>query len=1230
MASSTVSISYKPGVSPSSVTVPTRTASGGKKPVNELKSTWKVPSNATSNQRNDRWEKLTCAWHASVYGTYYVYNKKTKKKDIKKTGFHDVDLSGGIALSLSATANTYKMNRLRYYPCVYTTKVNKGKFTKNTTKKIKVKKNGKWVTEKRTYKKGDPLVDEYGNIIKVSKKVNGPKVSSVTFHLLPGNCKGSGKLITKTRSISAPSKPSISFEYDEETGIVTITIVSKDSDSAERYDLIYKVTRKDNGVAVGDATDDYSDETIARDSSGNKLSGTKVLFGGSDTITLNHNINVSQVPYGGSVTINVSATARGMRGDTSASNSFVYQNPDPMSIKKIVVQQSNKDLQTTAGASVDQAMGQVLVYYGYGSNNSAKYATGYKLQNYVLERAVTDESVTKSAIATAQGDWTSDIDKHSGSYSDANVKNSNGVREGAGIMGEPVAHVLAAMQGNESTKIYGKRVWYRIKSERQGLVRYSAAKEAIEFYVKKPSMQNDYSGFVCIDSGDNGTAIDTVVGWDAPTYVEVSIEVGQSVSGYYTKSGDNYVAATGSAAAGVVYYRKIEEVFDTYKNNPAAKFTTEVSYSEYENAWKSNQQPSAYEFDWTDTSAEHTKHMQENIYNDSAISSEKIAWQKSGSLSVKGLEAGKPYYLKTRRHVVLDDIDEYGPYTSAPTGYWPYTPYDTPSKVDVGAPDYLEYGKDLEVSWTTDSASPQKSFAIYHIRFSTESQYTEDTAYGTATIQDLEKVLIGGSDEDNSKMDIFSVPWESMETKGLFVDANPELHIAVGVSTGGEEALSCVNSEGKYTGSKIIPVAMKPDCALIVPSVLTAKPLSFRILTNVVGVSASVSLRCKGITLSYPDGDVVVPEDDYVWSDIVVSEKFTESVEAGYLYEAEVSIPETVPVYDGATYTIAAHTISPVSKYLVSEAVDGVDGTTEEEVSFTVAYEHQAMPPSIYSRVSTVSTSDGSTQAAIEIVAPDNYRIGDTCSVYRVTPDGRVLIGSGIEFGSTVLDRYPPFSKVANLRYALMTVTSDGDFEWIEIPYVLRRHGLRFDWAENSFVELPYNIELSDAFAKDGEVRVHMDGSRSLVSNPGISRTGTITTQLIRLGSPEQFERVRALAQYPNSVLVRAHDGTCYEAFVQVSSLANNYNSQTSPVKISTQQVDLTDSFMLEGRDAGVSEIEFEGYTYSLVNVEDYLDTEVNPSEEGWYEHDPATDEYFASVDTVLDTGTDYYIQTEL
>ena len=178
----------------------------------------------------------------------------------------------------------------------------------------------------------------------------------------------------------------------------------------------------------------------------------------------------------------------------------------------------------------------------------------------------------------------------------------------------------------------------------------------------------------------------------------------------------------------------------------------------------------------------------------------------------------------------------------------------------------------------------------------------------------------------------------------------------------------------------------------------------------------------------------------------------------------------------------------------------------------------------------------------------------DTFDLYRVTTDGATLVASDVSVGTPMVDPYAPFGELGG-SYRLCTVTEDGAMAWRDEEYALGGRDMRIDFG-NEYVELPYNVDMSDGFEKDFEARHHYGGGRPEgYWNEGVGRHSSLSTDLIRVADAEVARRVRMLAQHVGPCFVRLPNGCAFEADVQVTDLSEGHASSAIAVALDVTEV---------------------------------------------------------------------------
>lgn len=1001
--------------------------------------------------------------------------------------------------------------------------------TSTTSSKVKI--------ERKEYY---PLKDKKGN--------RYPKLHKVMIRVRNTNsCATKGEWTNKEYVFSKPEKPSIEIDYDEPTNNVTIAVTGKPSDyneKKERYDTIVNGNRTDTGDTGSDRTYQKSGGMDMLMETGEELDDRD--FKG-DSKTYHHRITNPQLPQGAKIHLKITAVNRGLMGDSDeATKHYIIRAPYIPQIKKIRVLMGSYELTGDATSAekrryLSAGNGRVLIDFGYANKvDTSDETAGHDTvrTKFTLERLISNEWQSQPAWASTASGWKSNIDTYEGATSDRLVGHAKATDWAT--IGEPSIDVVADM----GDVMFGHHVWYRIKAERQGMAVYSEPVEAEAFKIPRPSLKNDESGFIYIANGVDGQTIDTVVGWDNP---------------------DNN-----------------NETYDDEEYRLRGEWTTIIGYSEYADATESNKQPEEVSIDWGSV-GNYNEYAESDINPSSKI----VRWNETAKCGIHGLSCGTPYYLWVKRHVEMDGLkesDKSSGWNPAPEEYFPFTPTDNPTSITVGTPlVFIPTAENaLRVSWTHNATSAQKSWAIFALALPLgySNQIGTNPTTGKAYMMAEKipaKILMSGEGAADSVMIPYDALNSALTESSTVVDGTTmyygslengdELYIGVGVSTGGAMILSYASAVGAFLGAQVVGVATKPDCAIWTQPTITEQPVRVLIFTNDSTANFTLAVTSRGASITYPDKVHDQADGDYVWS---YSGSYSEWVEtstltdlppiaSNYRYAVNLISDGTMEFLQNGTYDFLAHTVNSSTDLLISDP---------QVATASVEYIREAYPAGESSRCETRNNGGVNPYVEIYCAKPDNWIDTDHAIVYRITPDGAYAIATDVRFGTVVTDPYPPFSKVANTRYAITTVTNDGMVATREVPYGLKRHGLRFDWGDGETLELPYNIELSDDMDKDSEIRSHQDGTVNAYWNPAISRTLSANSVIIKdvnLYDAETFETVRHMGRYPGPVLVRAHNGICFTADVKVSGLSDSYESQISPVTVTCTEITLTDQFMAAG-----------------------------------------------------------------
>jgi len=535
----------------------------------------------------------------------------------------------------------------------------------------------------------------------------------------------------------------------------------------------------------------------------------------------------------------------------------------------------------------------------------------------------------------------------------------------------------------------------------------------------------------------------------------------------------------------------------------------QVSWSTDENAWKSNAQPQTLDIDW--------------------------ATGKTAKAYITGLEQGETVFVRARC-IRGEDSSVWSDAVAV-------TPYDAPESVVATVPPVVPRGSEIPVTWSFDSTSKQVGWRV-KVDNKIKAQGTD--ARGAAT-----------------------VPAASVGTHSVSV------------------AVSC---GAGWQSSPDVPVtvAAPPSGTLTAPSTITAQPVELTITGMPDSASFAARLVAEGCAADdlhdeQPTGTVVWSgtwdaqplsgtytlttdtsvnsaktywtQVNGVWTIVAspVAADLATYYELGTPHTVTLSMPTGLDLRDGARYTVSV---------TITDTATGLS-TALPDASMGVLWEHQAEAPT-----GTVEVDDAALSAEITVLAPAHAAQTDVFDLYRVTPQGAYLIAEGRAFGSTVSDPYAPFrgeSEGTNLRYRAVTRTADGDMEWTDdLEYDLNLEYARFDWARLRGVELPYNLSLSDSWAKDFKERTHLDGTVGGSWSRAIGHSAGIDGAMVKAESAETRELLEEMARFAGPVFVRTPDGMAYLADVQLTSLTSNAAGALISAGLSAKEVALTEDYMAE------------------------------------------------------------------
>lgn len=332
--------------------------------------------------------------------------------------------------------------------------------------------------------------------------------------------------------------------------------------------------------------------------------------------------------------------------------------------------------------------------------------------------------------------------------------------------------------------------WYRLVTTHGSLVRRSLPVEAVCLYRAKDAVADDEVTFVSLIPGADGTSLIARLAWN-----------------------------------------------DDDSN------LTQISWSQYEDAWESTEQPSIVDVTWEDTEPA-------------------TGFQYSATVTIRGLEEGTAYYVRARRALKSGDTESYGDWCYPDKAYYPVNAAIAPTDVVLWAPATVERGNGVDCAWTY-SGSQQTAWQVLYK--DSEGNVRE---------------MLSGEGSAGAAI----IPAASVE--GL-----DSLLLAVSVTAGGD-----------WASSDYIPVTIAdaPKLTLSIPTTLTAQPLSLGFTSTSPNSQVTAYITSRGVFTATPDGSKVQASGDVVWAE-ALSPSW---VASGDVWAASVTAPEKLELYDGATYDV--------------------------------------------------------------------------------------------------------------------------------------------------------------------------------------------------------------------------------------------------------------------------------------------------------------------------------------
>ena len=274
------------------------------------------------------------------------------------------------------------------------------------------------------------------------------------------------------------------------------------------------------------------------------------------------------------------------------------------------------------------------------------------------------------------------------------------------------------------------------------------------------------------------------------------------------------------------------------------------------------------------------------------------------------------------------------------------------------------------------------------------------------------------------------------------------------------------------------------------------------------------------------DGDIYTPVTPEEGSDPSALGYYEIS---SYNYTADITMDDLIgPLDDNAPYN------------LIAIAQDSYGQTAQAILKFEVHWAHKAVEPS-----ATIETDKDEMVTFITPIQPSSgYVAGDTCDIYRLSIDKPELIVQNADFGTKYVDPYPALGKMGGHRIVYKTSTgsyitdTDNEFAWTdydnETGDILDVFATIIDFSEEQIV-LPYDLSLSNKWAKDFTTTKYLGGSVEGDWNPAVTRTGTVKTRVAVQYDSDVISQMRRLANYAGICHVRTPDGSSFAANVNVT-----------------------------------------------------------------------------------------------
>lgn len=505
-----------------------------------------------------------------------------------------------------------------------------------------------------------------------------------------------------------------------------------------------------------------------------------------------------------------------------------------------------------------------------------------------------------------------------------------------------------------------------------------------------------------------------------------------------------------------------------------------ISWSSYAESWESTEEPSTYTID--------------------AVHASK--W------IIRGLDTGKTWYFRVRLNMGSGNNAVVGPWcdtVSLDTATAPQPPvlYLSDSVVNTDG--------EFTASWdyTSTDGTAQAAADICEATLDSSGNVTYGNIIATATTETTKTISVA------------SLNWETGSSHKLCVRVT--------------------SKSGKVSERWSYPI----DISVIKPLNIT---MTSSLANKEITDDADKKLKRTVLSLSSMPMTVTIdgcPEDG---TSIVTIERALDfhierpdgSDDDGYAGESIVSLYRSGSGSITITNDDLIGSLDDDATYILRATIkDTLGQAATASQQFEVHWDHQAGMPT-----ATIIVNSDKLCAMITPVAPSNYVEGDTCDIYRLGIDYPELIVKGAKYGETYVDPYPAFGEDCGHRVVDITangdyITEDNIIAWEDYSDedgdAIYETSVVIDF-DNNRVKLPYNVELSNSWAKDFKQTTYLGGSVIGDWNPSVTRKLSVSTDYVVSTSDDStLQLMRDLAVYPGICHVRTPEGSSFPADVQVS-----------------------------------------------------------------------------------------------